>query len=200
MYWAKEVSTDATDQYISTANAKAHLKVDISDDDALIDALVVASSNHIEEYLGRTMVPKTLKLYMDGFPFDGRSILLPDSPTVSITSVEYVDGDGTTQVWDSSNYSIDLISIPARLSSAYNVSYPSTRSQNNSVIVTYVAGYTVTNGVTDGPAAIEHAAKLMLGSLYDIRENDCPAQFYSPSLGFKTLLAPYRVYYRGPWV
>ena len=147
MRWGKQISVDATDQYISTANAKAHLKVDISDDDTLIDTLVVATRTYIEEYTGRTLVPKTLKLYLDRFPYDGQSILLPDGPTVSISSVQYVDGDGTTQTWSSSNYSIDAVSIPARLSPAYNVSYPSTRTQNNAVIITYIAGYTVTTKI-----------------------------------------------------
>ena len=200
MNWAKETSVEPTDAYISTANAKAHLRVDTSDDDTLIDALVDASRTYIEEYLGRTLVPKTLKLHLDRFPFDGQSILIPDSPVVAITSIEYVDTNGDTQTWTSSEYSIDIFSLPARLETAYNTSYPSTRAQHNAVTITYTAGYGVTTEITDGPKAIEHAAKLMLGSLYEVRENDCPVQLYSPSLGFKTLLAPYRLYYRGPWV
>ena len=199
MHWAKEISVDATDLIISVANAKEHLRVDTSDDDTLITFYIDAARTYIEEYLGRTLVPKTLKLHLDRFPYDGQSILIPDSPVVAISSITYVDTNGDTQTWASSEYNVDIVSLPSRLETAYNVSYPSTRAQHNAVTITYTAGYDVTAGISLAPGAIGHAIKLMLGSMYEVRENDCPAQLYSPSLGFKTLLAPYKLYYRGPW-
>lgn len=55
---------------------------------ALIEALVVQTSDAIERYLGRTLEETTHTEYLDG---DGSGLLLlMDGPIVSVTSVEYV--------------------------------------------------------------------------------------------------------------
>lgn len=193
MSWSWVVTTPAVSEPLSLADAKEHLKVDISDDDDLITAQIVAARKWIEQYCNRSLPQQTLTAYFGTVPPSG-ILWLPQSPCVSVTSINYVDTDGNTQVWSSSDYDVDTFMAPARIMAAYGESWPSTRSQMNAVNVVYVAGQATVD------EDIVHALKLMVGSLYAARENDCPFQSYQPSFSVKALLANHKLYYRGPWL
>ena len=193
MNWSWVVTTPAVTEPLSLTDAKEHLKVDTVDDDALITAQIVAARKWIEQYCNRSLPSQTLTAYFDTAPYGGL-LMLPQSPCISVTSINYVDTDGNTQVWDSSKYDVDTNGSPARIYPAYGESWPTVRSQMNAVNVVYVVGQASVE------EDIVHALKLMVGSLYAARENDCPFQSYQPSFSVKALLAHHRVFYRGPWV
>jgi len=192
MQWSWVVTTPAVTEPLSLADAKEHLKVDTADDDSLITAQILAARKWIEQYCNRSLPSQTLTAYFDTLP--NGYLMLPQSPCISVTSINYVDTDGNIQVWDSSKYDVDTSSVPARIFTSYGESWPSVRSQMNAVNVVYVAGQSSVD------EDIVHALKLMVGSLYAARENDCPFQSYQPSFSVKALLAHHRVFYRGPWV
>ncbi len=52
----------------TTAEAKKHLRVDIADDDTLIDSIVVAVTQAAESYLNRSLIKRTIKLFLQEFP------------------------------------------------------------------------------------------------------------------------------------
>ena len=194
MHWAWVVDTEPATEPLSLSDAKDHLRITDATEDSLITAYIVVARKWVENYCDRSIPSQTLKAYFDRFPYDGKCILLPRSPAISITTVEYVDTDGNSQTWGSKNYTIDVINEPSRFDTDYNVSYPSTRSQNNAVTITYTAGYSTV------PVDIVHALKMIVGQLYNNREGECPQQLYTPDLSVKALLAPYRLRYRGPWL
>jgi hypothetical protein len=53
---------------VTRAEAKLHLKVDATADDALIDGLIVAAREWTENYCRRSWVQRTLELRLDCFP------------------------------------------------------------------------------------------------------------------------------------
>ncbi|MBW8067975.1 MAG: hypothetical protein GJU73_11120, partial [Ferrovum sp.] len=53
---------------VSLLEAKAHLRVDIPDDDALITALIVAARMHAETVTRRALIAQSWKLVLDSFP------------------------------------------------------------------------------------------------------------------------------------
>lgn len=192
--WSWEVTTPPVSEPLSLTDAKAHLRVTDTAEDALITAYIVAARKWIEQYTHRSIPSQVLTARFDQFPYDSYDILLPQSPAQSITSINYIDTEGNSQLWASDQYTLDAASVPARLSPEYNVTWPSTRQVNNAVTVVYTAGYTTV------PEDIVHALKLIVGSMYSIREGECPQQTYTPDMGVRRLLANYRVHYRGPWV
>jgi len=194
MHWAWSSTGLTGSEPLTTAEAKSHLRITSSDEDTLIDTYVSAARQWMELYLNRSIPQQTIVCVLDEFPHDGQHIRLPQSPASAITSIQYVDTDGDTQVWGSSNYTLDTYSEPSRAEAAYNVSYPSTRPQHNAVTITYTAGYSTI------PADIKHALKMVVGSLYMMRETECPQQLYSPDMGIKRILANHKLYYRGPWI
>lgn len=54
---------------ISRVQAKNFLRVDLTDDDALIDSLIVAARELVETFTGRSMVNKTYLMTLDAFPY-----------------------------------------------------------------------------------------------------------------------------------
>lgn len=44
------------------AAVKRYLQVDFNDDDALIESLIAAATNHVEQYLGRPLLKTCYKL------------------------------------------------------------------------------------------------------------------------------------------
>ena len=176
--WNLKIVTEPTAEPITTAEAKAHLRVDIADDDTLIAALVKAARRWCEEATNRAFVTQTWDLRLDHFPGWGSwrgpyadlasvEILVPISPLASVTSITYVDTDGTSQTLATAKYTVDSASEPARIVPAYGESWPDTRDVPNAVTVRFVAGYGAATAV---PERIKAAIKLMVASLYENRE------------------------------
>lgn len=120
--------------------AKAHLRVDYTDEDALITALITAAREAVEQYTGRTLVRQTRRMVLDAFP---EVIALRSSPLRAVESITYVDTDGVTQTLAASGYRVDDVSGVPRIMPAYGESWPSTRDVTNAVVVTYSAGWAV---------------------------------------------------------
>lgn len=184
--------TAPTAEPITLQEAKDHLRVDSTDDDALISAIIEAARQHLDGrdgILSRALMPQTWDYSIDRFP-DGDTIPLPLAPAQSITSVKYVDGNGVTQTMSASDYALsaDLEWSPSvRL--GYNKTWPSTRDTYDAVTVRFVAGYASAAVV---PAPLKAAILLLIGHLYENREATAPAQVHEVPLTVKNLIAPYR--------
>jgi len=168
---------------ISTDDAKTHLNVSDSADDAYIDTLIKAARQYAEDFTRRAFITQTIEAKFDKFP---AYFELERGPLQSVTSIQYVDTDGNTQTLAASNYIIDKVSMPPRITEAYGVTWPSVRDIANAVTVTYVSGYG--DASTDVPQQIIHAMLFHIGYFYENREGgDVP-----PIV--KTLLMPHKVY------
>lgn len=161
------LGTAPTSEPVTTAEAKAHLRVDISDDDTLIAALIVAARQAFEEINGRSLFTTTWKLILDGWP-DGETIRLPRPPLQSVTSITYTDTDGNTTVWDAANYEVETMRTPGRVYLAYNASWPTASLRPASPItITYVSGWATVEAI---PQRYKAAILLLVGHLYENRE------------------------------
>ena len=58
---------------ISLAEAKAHLRIDASDEDALLTSLITAARMFVERTLSLALVTESWSLYLDGWPRRARS-------------------------------------------------------------------------------------------------------------------------------
>lgn len=170
------VVTQPASEPVSLTEAKAHLRVDASDEDGLITGLISTVRSMAEVALRRSLVTQTLDACFDHFPGchadqPARSgaafeLLLP--PLVSVTSLTYVDTNGTTQTLPTDQYQVDARSQPARILPAYGYFWPATRQQANAVTVRFVAGY---GGPEDVPSCIKSWMLIKLATLYENRES-----------------------------
>lgn len=151
---------------VSVAEAKAHLRVENSDEDTLIAGLVNAATSHLDGWsgvLGRALVTQTWRQDFDAF---SRKMRLPLFPVASVTSVTYRDANGATQTVAAENYSLLADERGAFVGLVWDFDPPILYDDGPAVSVTYVAG----TAAADVPAAIKHAILLMVGHWFANRE------------------------------
>lgn len=162
--YAVTVQTAPAAEPVSTADAKTHMRVDISADDTYIATLIKAARIFFEAHTGRAIITQTLELHLDRFP--SWEIELPRSPVQSLTSVSYVDSDGVTQTF--TDTLLDSDTEPARLTPSFGNSWPIVRDQNGAVTIRYVAGYG--SAGSNVPDMLLQGIKILAAHWYENRE------------------------------
>lgn len=148
---------------VSEAKLSPSLRVDTATDDTAIGTLITAARKLAENYSLHALVTQTIELVLDGFPDGGIKVPMP--PLQSVTSIKYIDTDGTEQTLAASLYAVDTDSIPGMIVPAYDETiWPSTRDEINAVRVRYVAGF---GGAAFVPEDIKAWIKIMVGTMYD---------------------------------
>ena len=140
-------------------------------EDALISSLIKAARQDCENFQNRKFINQTWDLWLDAFPSEDFIELL--APLVSVTSVKYYDTANTEATVTATDYFTDVKSEPGKVCLAYNKTWPTTTLRKyNGVCITFVAGYGATSASV--PDAVIAAIKLLLGYLYEVRDNDAP--------------------------
>src|SRR5690554_1355221 len=140
MTWALVRVTQPAEEPVTLNEAKLYLRVDATDEDALISSLVVSAREHVEGFQGRSLVTQTWRLSLDRFP-RGRVICLPRPPLRSVENITYVAPDGSQQTLDASLYNVDVASEPGRVILKEDQAWPEVADVPGAVQVEYAAGY-----------------------------------------------------------
>jgi len=161
--------TAPTSEPVTLAEAKKHCEIaaEVNHHDEHLERLIQAARVYVENYTGRQIVTATWDLYADSWPDDGLTISLPKGPIQSVTSITYVDENGSSQTWSSSNYVLSASREPAIIRLAYQSVWPAFRFQPDAIRVRYVAGYGAATAV---PQGIRHAILLLVGGWFLNRE------------------------------
>lgn len=183
---------------ITLTEAKTHLRVDHSADDALISGLILASTGYCEKFTARAFVTQTWELVLDEFP--SNEILIPLPPLQSVTSVKYDDANGFEQTVSSLEYTVDDVSEPGWVVPS-TAGWPTALFEGiNAVRIRFVAGFAPgTDSPVDlaanVPQSIKAAILLHIGQLYDQREDIVVGTIVNkvPTGGIEHLLRQYRV-------
>lgn len=187
-------SIDATVEPWTTAEAKAHLRVTTSDHDTYIEALIKAARQYVEMYTGRSLMGQTWVLRLD-HDWPGDQIVLPRPPTLTVSSITYVDLDGATQTLAADQYQVDVARHLGTITPAYDVTWPDVRDQLSAITVTYTAGYHATDA-TKIPAGLRHAMLLLVGVWFVNREAVITGTIATDlPHGVEALLFPHRIFY-----
>ena len=169
---------------VTLAEAKLHLRVDDTAEDALIQGLISAARETCEDRTETTVPVTGWKLTLDAFP-DAIKLMRP--PIASVEFVKYIDTAGVQQTLSPLDYVVDTASSPGYIVPAFGKAWPETRDQINAVEVEYTAG------AATPPAAVKAWILLAVGDMYAHREasSDKP----TVSHGFADrLLDPFKVY------
>lgn len=167
------VVTAASTYGLTLANAKLHLNVSSTADDALITTYIQAGVAMLEQKTQRCFVYQTRQLTMDSFAdpsyVHNRRVYLPRTPLTTASStqaVQYYDQDGTLTTMPSTDYVWSTAG--GYISEAYNATWPAVYPQPGSVVITYRAGHGASS--TSVPLNIQHALKMLVGHWYRNRE------------------------------
>jgi uncharacterized phiE125 gp8 family phage protein len=178
---------------ITVAEARMHLRVDDTEEDAYIGTLVGAARRWIERTHGLSLVSQTFDGSVDAFPWDG-VIKIDKYPLRSVTSITYHDEDLTTStVLSASSYQVDTAKRPPLIALKSGSSWPTASLRATSgVVVRFVAGY---GTAEDVPEDIRHALKLLVAQMYNFREPEVVGTVVARvQYAVDSLLADHRLY------
>lgn len=180
--------TDATVEPVTLAEAKLHLRVDGTDEDTLIQALITATRTAAEFKCQRTFITTTWELTQDAFT---SALRLQMPRVIAVQSVKYLDVLGVLQTLASTEYVVDATSEPGYVVPAPNKIWPVTYDVVNAVQVRYTTGFGSTAAAV--PTPIKQWMLLHIGHYYKQREATAPGSL-QPLPFLDSLLDEYRVW------
>lgn len=196
-----ELITPPDIEPVTLAEAKAHLKVDTADDDALITALIAAARARAEWHTGRAFITQAWKLWLDAWPGACASsglpprlsatapsaIEIPLPPLQTVSSITTYAMDDSATVMSASLYQVDKASAPARVALKIGVSPPVNLRGLNAIAIAFTTGYG--DDASDVPDAIRRAILMIVADLYANRGD---AAMETSATALATLM-PYRI-------
>lgn len=177
---------------VTLAEAKAHLRVDTSDDDTYIGTLITAAREWCEQYLDRTLVHTQWVMRFDKFPDSGiEPVELPRPPmvtsgTATAVTVTFTTEPGATSTYSTAEYRVDRYATPGTVLPIYGSTWTPHRQDDNAISVTWWAGYGASG--TSVPAAIRHAMLMLIGTWYERRASADNMGGAEVPFGVKSLL------------
>lgn len=121
---------------VSLAMAKANMRVDGDDMDALITSWIKGIVAALEHEIGQCLIEQTWRVTLGSFP---AALQLPH-PVMSVTSVKYFDVDGTEQTLAPADYRLWRARYQSHLMPARGGAWPET-VVDGEVTVEVVCGY-----------------------------------------------------------
>lgn len=182
MFAALNRTADASAVTVTTAEAKAFLRVTADDDDALILSLEKAARIACEEYTSRAFVTQTWVAEFDHLQA-GNTLLLPRPKLISVSSVKYKNSLGVLTAVQSEDYESDNSAEPGAI--RFITIPPFASEYRNPLRVEYTAGF---GGADNVPEDIKAAIKFTISEWYSNRvAGEIPE-------GVKSLLTQYRIH------
>jgi uncharacterized phiE125 gp8 family phage protein len=175
---------------VSLAEAKLHLRVDHTDEDILILALISAARLHLEHVLGRSFITQGWLYLFDEWP-PGYAVNLPLAPVQSIVSVKVYDSADVAETLSPSLYFLDGLSVPPRLVRRSPSAFAKPGRPANGVEVSFISGHG--SLAAEVPAPLRQAILLLVAHWYEHRQ---PVEIGEPNeavpFAVFELVAPYR--------
>ncbi len=149
---------------VSVETAKLFLRVDGTEEDALVMSLAKGARETGEELARRAFLTQTLEMVLDDWP-PKFVMALMRPPLQSVISVKYYDENNVEAIW--TDYTVDTRSEPGRVH--FNSTPGTTLLESGGIVVRYVAGYG--NTEADVPQRIKDAILALTAYRYENRES-----------------------------
>lgn len=177
---------------ITLDEAKAHLRLDTNDDDALIRSLILTSRLHIEVALGLALITQGWSCFFDrwpakagatlepvgaGFTLRERTvftdpgsdaIVLPISPVRSVDAIRVYTEDGTFVGIPPDAFTADLVSRHPRIVRKSSTDLPHPGRRLNGIEIAVTCGFGASPA--DVPQPIRQALLLLVAHWYEHRD------------------------------
>lgn len=162
-------------QPITLLEAKQHLRVDITEDDALIERLIEVATDYAETYCDMTFMMCKYRMKLDAFPY---TVRLPRPPAnagllkVAGGSVEIKyqpsSCDQELVALDPTHYKYDYDTKPGCIYFGCSGGWPSNANMGaNAVEIDWWAGFGPSP--SDVPSKIKHGILMLIGQYYERR-------------------------------
>ena len=172
---------------LSLDEAKAFLRVEHTDDDALIAALAAGSCIHVETQTRRALITQHWRLSFDGWPEEGRIAIRP-GPLQEITAARVYDFDGNVRAIDLQSFALDL-GASALAFAPWAMPQPGRLAAGIELDVTVGYG----DAATDVPEPLRQAIRLLIAHWYENRGLAAIGTVTVLPSTVAALIAPYRM-------
>jgi len=174
---------------VTLAEAKAWLKVDGADEDALIATLITAARLHLESVTGRALLTQSWRLVLDAWPAAGE-VQLPVAPLSALTAIRAFDEDGDEHTIGLAQFLVEAGGAPARLVLPPTVAGMPVLRQRFGIEIDYVAGF---GEAADVPQELKQALLVLVAHWFEHRDAVVIAGSGAViPFGFDRLIAPWR--------
>ena len=187
---------------VTLIEAKAHLRVDSSDEDSTISMLITAARIHVERYTRRSLIYTAHRILLDTWPYD---IELPRSPGVEAAAntvtgiayatprIRYYDQDGTQQTLTYAGEDFDALvnDNPPRLVLYPDTTWPSLQTAlRGGIEVDWIAGYGST--AVSVPAPLRLAIRMLVSHWFEQREAVAPGSMTTVPMAVESILMSFQ--------
>lgn len=174
--------TAPTVEPVTLAEAKTQLRIDGSDSDTEIAAMISAARDMVEQYTNRYWSLATVAVYFDKVPAGNAPLTLPIADLQSVDSVTYLDSDQAEQ--SITGFTVDL----GRQLLKYTAGWP----EGVELKVTVTAGPDLTASPAEYvPPAVKAGILMTLADLYEHRTSQMTVTI-NENPAVSMLLHPYR--------
>ncbi|MFQ5347365.1 MAG: head-tail connector protein [Rhodothalassiaceae bacterium] len=170
---------------LSLAEVRAHLRLEGTDEDALLAGLLAAARATVERYLRRALIEQQWQLVLDQWP-EG-AVRLPRPPLMQVDAVRVLDSSGTATVVPAADYEVETRAEPGFLFPRMPGALPAPGRRMGGIEIDFTAGYG--SDWNQVPAPVRHALLVMVSDLYETRGAAPPAI----AGAVRSLLDPYRM-------
>jgi uncharacterized phiE125 gp8 family phage protein len=150
---------------VSLSEIKKHVAIDVSETyyDTMLTSMEAAAVGYIESKSRLTLLRRSgVIVYVNELPTDTDPLYIPIWPVNSLTSLSYVDTNGTSQ---SLTVQAELLSPPAALYPEVDEVWPDVQEDNRRAVT-----ITINAGFVTVPEMVIHAIKMLVGHWFRNRE------------------------------
>ena len=170
---------------LTLAELKAHLRVDASDEDELLEGLIRVARAHLEAATGVALMSQGFRLLLDDWP-RGDVIQLMKTPVQTIDAILVYDAEGVEQNLNLSGLLLDATARPARLVIRER---PRPGQPINGIEIEFTAGF---GSGAEVPPELKRAMLIHAAHLYEFRGAvSLDMQPAAVPIGYERLISPW---------
>lgn len=182
MFHIKTV-TGPTSEPVTTAELKAYLRLNTTDEDSLLASYIATARHQFEHLTQRAVISQTLRQWNDSI-HHGFRIMRGD--VLSISAVKYYNTSGALTT--DTTFSTDLNVAPVKVFWVTKLTTSTTRTPV--AYVDFVAGFSTV------PEDVKTAIKLLAGMYFDQRAAFITDNLKELPMGFQAICAKYDLGFR----
>ena len=173
---------------VSLSEARAWLRLDSIDEDAIVTALITAARLTVEAVSRRVLISQTWRLVMDYWP-DGGILKVQLSPFKAILAARSFDINGNVTTYDPTGFIVDKASEPARITAANTIA-PVTGRPFAGIELDVQLGFGT--NASDVPQPLRQAILLLVALWFENRGDGIGGAGEPLPPAIKALIAPFK--------
>jgi uncharacterized phiE125 gp8 family phage protein len=172
---------------VALADARAHLRLDATEEDALLGSLLTAARMAVEAAARYALLPQSWRLTLDDWPT--QPVEIPLAPVLTLDAVRVATIGGSMLTIDPAFYEVDTTGTPPRLAARRGQAWPMPATRLAGIAIDFTAGHAAAAEV---PAPLKQAILLLAAHWFENREPvPLGAKAELPAM-VAALIAPYR--------